>query len=93
MIVHYHTPEQCPGVKGKNAVIKYYKDLSNEAAKNYGVKVFGSYTAPAEHAQFMIVKAKDYNMLTKFLTPLEIGTTRITPVATMEERQKMLQED
>lgn len=90
--MHYHTAEQCPAVRGKDAVVKYYGDLSEEAGKKYGVKVLGSYTAPAEHAQFMIVKAKDYNSLTKFLTPLEIGTTRITPVATMEERRKMLQE-
>lgn len=84
VVTQVHTPELCPS-DNPELVKKTVSVVGSKAhAEKSGVKVFGSYIAPEEHALFFIIESNDYEKIVDFFRPImKMGTLRITPVSTL----------
>ncbi|MGH9919569.1 MAG: DUF3303 domain-containing protein [Nitrososphaerales archaeon] len=87
LISHRHTAEKCPGNEGKEAVDKHYRSLQVDVARRLGIKLVASYTAPIEHARFIVLQTDSFEALRDYLEPLYlIGSVEIFPVSSFSER-------
>jgi hypothetical protein len=93
LIYHRHTSERCPGNEGKEAVDKHYRSLQTDVASRLGIKIVAMYTAPIEHARFIVLQTDSFEALRDYLEPLYlIGSVEIFPVSSFSERVHNLEE-
>ncbi len=87
VISHRHTVDKCPGNEGREAVDRHYRSLQADLANRLGVKVLAMYTAPIQHARFLVVQTDSFEGLRDYLEPLYlIGSVEIFPVSSFSER-------
>jgi hypothetical protein len=92
LISHTHTLENCPMQGGKEAVDKHYRSLQTDVASRLGIKVLAMYTAPIQHARFLILQTDSFEALRNYLEPLYmIGNVDIYPVSSFSERVTTLE--
>ena len=93
LISHRHSVEKCPGNEGKEAVDKHYRSLQVDVARRLGIKLVALYTAPIEHARFIVLQTDSFEALRDYLEPLYlIGSVEIFPVSSFSERVHDLEE-
>ena len=93
LISHRHSVEKCPGNEGKEAVDKHYRSLQVDVAKRLGIKLVALYTAPIEHARFIVLQTDSFEALRDYLEPLYLlGPVEIFPVSSFSERVHTLEE-
>jgi hypothetical protein len=93
LISHKHTVDKCPGNEGKDAMDKHYRSLQTGVAARLGIKILGMYTAPIQHARFIVLKTESFEALRDYLEPLYlIGTVEIFVVSSFAERVHNLEE-
>ena len=77
---------------GKEAVDKHYRSLQTDVASRLGIKVLAMYTAPIQHARFLILQTDSFEALRDYLEPLYmIGKVDIYPVSSFSERVTTLE--
>ena len=93
LVSHRHAVERCPGNEGKEAVDKHYRSLQTDVAKRLGIKIVALYTAPMEHARFIVLQTDSFEALREYLEPLYlIGSVEIFPVSSFSERVHNIEE-
>ena len=81
IVIHAHTPEQCPS--GNPEMMKVLREVcpTTEFAEKCGVKVLSSWVAVPEHTMYFVLEAASYDAVVKYFEPImRIGTARVTPV-------------
>ena len=87
LISHRHSVEKCPGNEGKEAVDRHYRSLQIDLAGRLGIKILAMYTAPIQHARFIVLQTDSFEGLRDYLEPLYlIGSVEIFPVSSFSER-------
>jgi hypothetical protein len=62
-------------------------------ANRLGIKILGMYTAPIQHARFIVLQTESFEALRDYLEPLYlIGTVEIFVVSSFAERVHNLEE-
>lgn len=92
LVFHSHNLENCPGRGGKEAMDKHYRSLGTDVAGRLGIKVLGMYTAPIQHARFIVLQTDSFEALRDYLEPLyTIGKVEIFPISPFSERVHTLE--
>lgn len=87
LISHRHSVEKCPGNEGKEAVNQHYRSLQTDVASRLGIKIVALYTAPIEHARFIVLQTDSFEALRDYLEPLyTLGSVEVFPVSSFAER-------
>lgn len=87
VVTHSHSAEACPLKDHEDKARDYYRSLMEDVGRKLGVGVVGAYTAPVQHAQFLILETDNLDNLTTFLKPLyKIGKVEVVPVMKASER-------
>ncbi|MDG6915374.1 MAG: hypothetical protein JRN51_08610 [Nitrososphaerota archaeon] len=87
LVSHRHSVDRCPGNQGKEAADKHYRSLQTDVAARLGIKIVALYTAPIEHARFIVLQTDSFEALRDYLEPLYlIGEVEVFPVSSFEER-------
>lgn len=82
LAVHTHPSEKCPS-RSPEGMKQMFELLSEEHAKNAGVKIVGCYmncqtpTTPGVHEGYFIIEAPTVQAITKFLSPLEVKAGQV----------------
>ena len=85
--------ENCPLRAGKEAIDEHYRSLQPEVANRLGIRVLGLYTAPMQHARFLILESESFEALREYLEPLyTIGKVEIFPVSSFAQRVQRIEE-
>jgi hypothetical protein len=92
LISHRHGVDKCPGNEGKEALDKHYRSLQVDVASRLGIKIVALYTAPIEHARFIVLQTDNFEALRDYLEPLyQIGSVDIFPVSSFSARVHSLE--
>lgn len=83
MYIHTHSADRC--LADKPEQVSQMTSQIQEATKQAGIKLLGTYVAAHEHTIYTIIETDDLAALEQALTPMTVwGNARLIPVTSMQ---------